>query len=208
MLRRWRSSTWPATRLEMQARLTGELRENTKLKTLTLNHSNITDEGAAQLLEGLRANTTLTTLFLYDNPTSDALEQPMLDLVQQNKEDPATAQARAEAAAGAVAVPTAEAPLAGGAAAAGAAGGAAAAAAAVLGKAVVALRRSVAVWWRRRCLRVGDGWTCPSRLGSLPLFLLAHVCGTPRLLGSVSSCAGALLQLVRSRPEREWVKGV
>ena len=77
--------------------------------------------GAAQLLEGVCANTTLTLLNLDGIPMSDAAKQAVL-LVKQNRGNPAAAQARAEAAAAAVAVPPAEAPLAGGAAAAGAAG--------------------------------------------------------------------------------------
>ena len=55
----------------------------------------------------MRANTTLTNLNLNSTPMSDAAKQAVLDLVKQNKEDPAAAQARAEAAAGAVAVPPA-----------------------------------------------------------------------------------------------------
>ena len=87
------------------ANLAGALRENITLKVLYLGQNQITDEGAARLAGALRENATLTYLNLDGNPMSVAGKQAVFDLVKQNKEDPAAAQACVEAVAAAELVP-------------------------------------------------------------------------------------------------------
>ena len=89
------------------------LRKNATVTTMYLGDNQIGDEGARALADGLRENATVTIVDIGGlNPMGDVARQAVLDIVDQNRDDPAAAAARVAAAVGAVAVAAAEAALA------------------------------------------------------------------------------------------------
>jgi hypothetical protein len=74
--------------------LADALRENTTVRHIFLRENGIGAEGARALVDGLRENATLMAMYLNGNQISDAVQQAVLRLVEQNRDGPEAAMER------------------------------------------------------------------------------------------------------------------